>query len=183
MTLKILSADRGRGKTSFLRRYVADAAGRGRSVGGIASPAVFENGRRIGYDLIDLRRGSQRPLARMVGPGDTPADVGRYRFDEAAVAEGNAAVIAAVRDGLDVVAIDEIGPLELRGKGWAPALEFALREGDYGAALSQDGLSENRSSEPELIIVIRSSLVADLAGRFPSPAWSVADHISPGVGR
>ena len=164
MGATIILAKRGEGKTSFLREYAARAADRGRSVGGIAAPALFEHDRRIGYDLLDLRRGTRRPLARVVtGPNATPT-VGAYRFEDAAVAAGNAAIIAAVRDGLDVIAIDEIGPLEFRGQGWAPALEVALRE---------------CTEEQELIVVVRSSLVDELPVRFPSPAWAAAGRISP----
>ncbi len=157
MPVNILTANRGEGKTSFLREYAACAAGRGRSVGGIASPAVFEHDQRIGYDWIDLRSGSRRRLARVVSPEVSVPSVGVYHFDDRAVAEGNAAIIAAVRDGFEVIAIDEVGLLEFRGAGWAPALEFALRE--IGPA-------------QELLVAVRPALVAELPVRFPSPLWA-----------
>ncbi len=164
MGVKILSAGKGEGKTSFLLEYAARKADRGWSVGGIASPAVFENGRRVGYDMIDLRRGSRRLLARVAISSDAACDVGMFRFDEGAVAEGNRAVVSAVRDGLDVIALDEVGPLEFDGEGWAPALEFAL--------------SKCRSAQ-ELIVAVRSSLLDELPRRFPSPLWVSAERISP----
>lgn len=164
MGVKILSAAKGEGKTSFLCKCVAFEVDRGRSVGGVASPAVFGNGRRVGYDLIDLRRGSRRLLARAATSNNATPDVGMFGFDEAAVSEGNAAIISAVKDGLDVIAVDEVGPLEFDGKGWAPALESALRE---------------CGPQQELIVVIRPSLLEDLPSRFPSPLWTVASRISP----
>ena len=133
-------------------------------MGGIASPAVFEDNQRIGYDLIDLRRGDRRALARMTSPEDAALAVGVYRFDETAVTAGNAAITGAVRDRLDIIVIDEVGPLEFRGQGWAPGLELALRE---------------CGSEQELIVVVRPSLVDELPARFPSPAWATAERISP----
>jgi nucleoside-triphosphatase THEP1 len=164
MGVMVLSAPQGAGKTSFLRAYAARQADCGRSVGGIASPVVFEKGRRIGYDLIDLRGGSRRPLARIGALCDAVIAVGQYQFDGEAIAEGRTAITSAVREGLDVVAIDEVGPLEFRGEGWAPALEIALREWRPGQ---------------ELIVVVRPALMEELPRRFPSPLWATADRTSP----
>lgn len=164
MALTVICASRGQGKTTLLRQYVAEAAKTGRSVGGIATPAVFENGRRIGYDLLDLRCGGQRPLARVVTSPDATPTIGSYRFDDDVLAAGNAAVIAAVQDGLDLIAIDEIGPLELQGRGWAPALTHALR---------------TCRPQQELIIAVRTTLRDELPARFPSSLWKNAKRLSP----
>ena len=159
MGTTILSAVKRGGKTTFLRQSAARLAQRGRSVGGIASPVVFKSGQVLGYDLLDLRTGQQRPLAR-IGAADDPAlHTGMYRFEGAAVAAGNEAIQSAARDGLDVIAIDEVGPLEFDGGGWTPGLEFALRE---------------CTAAQELIVVVRPSLVDELPGRFPSPWWAKA---------
>jgi nucleoside-triphosphatase THEP1 len=164
MGVDIVSAGRGVGKTSFLREYLARMVAEGSSVGGIASPAVFENGERVGYDLLDLRLGTIRPLARVIASPNDTAAVGIYQFDEPAIKEGNRAIISAVREGLDVVAVDEVGPLEIRGKGWSPALEVALRE---------------CSARQELVITVRPSLVDELPSSFPSPLWATAKRIAP----
>jgi nucleoside-triphosphatase THEP1 len=65
---------------------------------------------------------------------------------------------------LDVIAIDEIGPLEFDGKGWALALATALQE---------------IRSEQELVVVVRPSLVGKLSTRFPSALWATARRVSP----
>ena len=103
-------------------------------------------------------------LARVGSSADAASAVGIYRFDDDAVAAGNQAISAAVRDRLDLIAIDEVGPLEFRGQGWAPALEIALRECD---------------PQQELVVVVRAALVDDLSKRFPSPAWTSASRMSP----
>lgn len=164
MGLMILYAAKGTGKTTVLRAHAHSLATRGRSVGGIASPAVFESDIRIGYDVIDLRTGHRRRLARIAAEPQAGPAVGPYRFDAAALAAGNAAITAAVRDGLDTIAIDEVGPLEFDGQGWAPAVEYALRA--CGPA-------------QELIIVTRPSLAYEFPARFPSPLWASAKRISP----
>jgi nucleoside-triphosphatase THEP1 len=164
MAVRIVTADRGAGKTTFLIGYMSRVADSGKSVGGIASPAVIEDGRRIGYDLLDLRRRKRRLLARLGKLGKTRTTIGPYWFDDDALAEGNAAVISAVHDGLDVISIDEIGPLEFEEKGWARALAVALQE---------------LRCEQELMVVVRPSLVERLSTRFPSALWATAKRVSP----
>lgn len=163
-SVTLITAGRGEGKTTFLQQYAARALANGRSVGGIASLAVLANERRIGYDLIDLRSGKHCALARVVAQRETSATVGMYRFENAALAEGNAAVISAVRGGSDLIAIDEVGPLELRGGGWAPGLRVALAE---------------CSQTQELVVVVRRSLVAELPRHFPSERWASARRLTP----
>ena len=163
MNLLIVSGARGEGKTTFVRRFAANATECGRSVGGVVSPAVFEGGERVGYDLINLRDGARQTLARIARPGEEPT-VGAFRFAPAAVASGVLAISSAVRDGLDLIAIDEVGPWEFRGEGWAPAFEEALRNARAGQTL---------------IVVVRPSLIDELPERFPSPMWEDARRVSP----
>ncbi len=164
MGITIVSAGKGEGKTTFLCESAARLAALGRTVGGIASPAVFEDDQRVGYDLLDLRVGHRRRLAQVAKAPIVTPTVGMYRLGDAAVTEGNISVISAVRDRLDVIILDEVGPLEFRGGGWAPALEVALRECLPGQ---------------ELIVVVRPSLVEELPDRFPSALWDSAERISP----
>ena len=164
MTVTLVVAVKGEGKTSFLRTYVVNAASRGRSAGGVAAPAVFKGSERIGYDLLDLRTGHRQPLARVADSRRAAPTVGIYCLDENAIARGTAAIISAVRDNLDLIAIDEVGPLEFRGGGWASAVELALRE--------------CRSSQ-ELIIAVRPALSGQLPERFPSSHWQNATQIAP----
>jgi nucleoside-triphosphatase THEP1 len=164
MSLTLLCAASGLGKTTFLCDQIARLAAQGRSVGGVASPAVFEQGRRIGYDLLDLRNGARPVLARAVGPDSAAATVGVYRFDSDAIAAGNAAIIAAVQGGLDIIAIDEVGPLEMRGGGWTPALEFALTACRPGQ---------------QLIITVRPTLADKLPARFPASVWATQTRVVP----
>ncbi len=171
MSITVVSADKGMGKTTFVRRCAERAAERGRRVGGIAAPAVFEDGSRVGYDLLDVGAGTQRPLARLAatsaaqsGPKSCGHRCGVYEFDIEALNKGSNAVIAAIRYPCDVVVIDEVGPLEFRGCGWASALQIALNE---------CGIRQ------KLVIAVRPALVDELPDRFPSPLWSEARVTSP----
>jgi len=164
MALTIIEAGRGAGKTTFARAYAAWFAAGGQSVGGIVSDAVYHADARVGYDLVDLRTNVRRPLARLAAAAGTTPTIGRFVFDDQAVAEGNAAIIAAVQDGVRLIAVDEVGPLELQGDGWSPALHLALAE---------------LKAWQELLLVVRPSLRDQLPARFPSDAWAAASRISP----
>ena len=91
---------------------------------------------------------------------------GPYAFRTEAVAAGQAAIKAAVERS-DIIVIDEIGPLEFEGQGWAAPLQVALAEGVAGQ---------------ELLLAVRPSLVDRLAERFPSTAWGAAECVSPAAG-
>lgn len=173
MSVIILCARQGEGKTSFLRDVLSEAAEQGRRVGGLILPAVFEDGRRVGYDVVDVRNGRRWALARRIGQRDATVSerclipqlaIGSYEFDSPAIVRGVEAIIGSVRDRLDLVAIDEIGPLEFRGEAWAPALKFAL---------------EQQEPAQTLIITVRPSLANDLVDRFPSSRWATARRIDP----
>jgi nucleoside-triphosphatase THEP1 len=162
MDLTLLCAASGMGKTTFLRDQVSRLAAQGRTVGGVVSPAVFEQGRRVGYDLLDLRSDDRRPLARV--DGADALSVGRYRFVEAALRAGNDAIVQAAGDGLDIIVIDEVGPLEMRGEGWTPAIEFVLQA---------------RHPGQQLIMTVRPTLADKLPARFPASAWAAETRVVP----
>lgn len=130
----------------------------------MACPAVFHGEELVGYDLIDLRRYTRRPLARILAPKDGTSSRGRLRFDAAAIHVGTRAILSAVQAELDMVVIDEVGPLEFRGEGWASALRVALRD---------------CATRQKLLIVVRAGLADQLPIRFPSELWATADSVSP----
>lgn len=162
--VNLVSGPRGSGKTTYISRFMSLMTSRNRSIGGVISRAVIVGGQRAGYDLFDLRTHELRPLARLKTSKDAAVTMGPYEFDTDAIQIGNTAIVAAVRDGVDVVAIDEVGPLEFRSQGWAPSLRIAL-----------DECAETQ----ELIVAIRPSLLGELPRQIPSPLWESANIISP----
>ncbi len=131
-TLFIITGTRGVGKSTFCRHLVNLAGQVGWQVSGVLSPAVFENGQKIGIDVIDLRTGEQRRLAgpRQAGqPAGTGLATQQWQFDADAVIWGNAVLQKAVP--CDLLIVDELGPLEFEwGEGW-PAGLAALDSGQY----------------------------------------------------
>jgi len=112
------------GKTTVLMKVVKALKGRGICVGGMISREVREGGTRVGFEILDLSSGRHGWLAHVKqknGP-----QVGKYRVNiEDLNAVGAQAIIEAV-EKCEVIAIDEIGPIELFSKRFKDAVRKAL---------------------------------------------------------
>jgi nucleoside-triphosphatase THEP1 len=147
MRIHLLSGPIRSGKTTQLRRWAtAHPAARG-----LLMP-TDAHGRRY---FLDLGSGLQWPaLAR---PGQWPVvRIGRFHFAPAAFAWANAALQGAAAAGPDWLVVDEIGPLELRGEGLAPALR---------AMLAAPQLPAN------LVLVVRAGLADQVWQCFDLQRW------------
>jgi hypothetical protein len=149
----VLSGPRGVGKSTVCGRVADEVSRRGFRVGGIVTersqaPSVFLAETDSRY-LVDLSTGERIPFGRRA-PEDTPEAWAPAAFDPAfpLVDEltpgwefsgqtfqfNERALVCAT--GADLLVVDELGPLELRGgRGWAAALP-ALRAREFGAALA-----------------------------------------------
>ncbi len=118
----ILTGPRGAGKTTLLESAARSLQALGLRPAGILSPGYFENGRRVRYEILILDTGERLPLAER--DGNAPPDSGGcYRFQPGTIAAGLQALSDGRLAAADVVIVDEVGPMELRGEGWAPALD------------------------------------------------------------
>ena len=112
------------GKTTVLMKVVKALKERGICVGGMISREVREGGTRVGFEILDLSSGRHGWLAHVKqknGP-----QVGKYRVNiEDLNAVGAKAIIEAV-EKCEVIAIDEIGPMELFSKRFKDAARKAL---------------------------------------------------------
>jgi nucleoside-triphosphatase THEP1 len=129
------------GKSLFAERLVGALREDGLTITGFLQRGVFDaGGRKIGYDLVGLSSGAVRPIARRSDTGD-----GWLFADEAFEA-----ALHEVRENADLVVIDELGHLELAGKGHTAAVDHAL------------------GSSSVLLVVVREAL-ADRAAERLSP--------------
>jgi len=166
----LLVAPSGLGKTTACLRTVELAQARGLRVAGVLSPPVYQGQVKTAIALRDVVTRQERILAHANHAGEGPR-VGVWTFDPASVAWGQQ-VLASLPQ-CDLLAIDEIGPLELEmGQGLTNALD-ALRSADYrlglvtlrpalaGAVAAQlDGLQvsaltldeQTRDQTPQIII-------------------------------
>jgi nucleoside-triphosphatase THEP1 len=117
----IITGAPGSGKSTLADALSRTLAGKGMRLAGILARGLWKNGLREGFDLVDLSTGIAVPLARRATAG--PTETGTpYDFYPPGFEHGRKALSVETCTDADLVLVDEVGPLELRGLGWAPCL-------------------------------------------------------------
>jgi nucleoside-triphosphatase THEP1 len=119
----ILTGRVGSGKTAFLTGLLKLLPARSLFADGFVGERLFENDRLLGYDLVAVRDGRRIPFLRRA-EGTGGETIGLWRLDP----RGQAAAADIIRasDPRSILIIDELGPLELEGRGHWPALAAVL---------------------------------------------------------
>jgi nucleoside-triphosphatase THEP1 len=152
--LYLVAGPSGAGKTAFLAALADAARARGLSVGGILSPGAHEGGVRTSFDVVDLATGRRAALSRRDGPAQWPKLAGPFHFSPEGASLGRDALASC--GAADLVIVDEVGPLELSGGGWAAQLdELAL------------------ARRAPMVWAVRENLVDAVQGRWSAPAAAV----------
>lgn len=171
----ILSAPVHTGKTTWLSQVVTELKRQNRACKGILTYAVFDGNKRIGYDTENIETGERQAFIRQVGYDaafeDSDVYLRDYHFSSVVIEEVNQMLKNAINS--DVVVIDEIGPLELQGKGFFPAISFLI-------------------SQPPacLIMVVRDTILPEVILKFgiekfqlihpqQDDAWQQNKHFNP----
>ncbi|MBC7222458.1 DUF2478 domain-containing protein [Candidatus Bipolaricaulota bacterium] len=115
----ILTGPIGSGKTRSALALAQALSEKGIPLGGVLSPRVMVAGKTVGYLVRDLRSGKELLLCSQDPPG---IRFRRYFFRPEALAFANEVLIKAAKEA-EVVVVDEVGPLELSGGGFAPGLK------------------------------------------------------------
>jgi len=121
----ILTGPVNSGKTTLLKRVVEELRKQNFSLDGFLSEAVVHAQEKIGYNLLDLKLNKSLPFIRKSGHKDWQK-IGPYFFIPQGLAWANQ-VIRRSKEA-EILIVDEIGPLELSGKGLWPVLEKALSQ-------------------------------------------------------
>ncbi|MRR23814.1 DUF2478 domain-containing protein, partial [bacterium] len=116
----------GEGKTAWLAKLTGLLMERGIKTGGILALRIMADGKTTGYDITDIRTGERTPFLRHTG--DALTGVERFTMDKAGYNAGMRALDPALNSTVDVVILDEAGPLELRGQGWSDRISGLLHE-------------------------------------------------------
>jgi nucleoside-triphosphatase len=120
----LLTGSPGIGKTTVLAKAVAILREKGFSVGGMISREVREGSRRVGFEISDLssqKRGWLAHVEQKSGPR-----VGKYRVNLEDIDNVGAQAIRYAVENCDVVAIDEVGPMEMFSEKFRVAVKIAL---------------------------------------------------------
>jgi nucleoside-triphosphatase len=119
-----LTGNPGVGKTTVLTKTVDALKAEGYTVGGMISREVREGGTRVGFEILDLNSGRRGWLAH-VNQKSGP-QVGKYHVN---IQDLNGVGAQAILDAVEkcaVIAIDEIGPMELFSEKFKEATRKAL---------------------------------------------------------
>lgn len=106
---------------------------------GFFTPRFFGEGVFSGYNLVNVESGERHPFIRLEGRLNWER-IGKFYFIPEGLNEGN----GIIQSGLDaeILIIDEVGPLELSGRGFRESVDACI--GQFGGIL---------------LVVIRESLV------------------------
>lgn len=142
----------GSGKTRRAAAWVESEGLAGRTVAGVLalkSPA--------GRQFMDIATGDQVPLEHPA-EGEVAIPVGRFQFRQTAFDWAVQRIEQALGQARSVV-IDEVGPLEMRGGGFAPLLDRLERV--------NPGIQR--------VLLVRTGLVDAVADRFCRGATTILD--------
>ena len=124
----LITGSPGVGKTTLLLKVVEALGAKGYSVGGMVSREVRSCGTRVGFEILDLADNKKRGWLAHVNQKRGP-QVGKYRVNlEDLDRVGVEAILKAVKE-CHVIAIDEIGPMELFSENFRRAVLEAFKSG------------------------------------------------------
>jgi iron complex transport system ATP-binding protein len=152
----IVSGEQGSGKTTFLAAVMGLLKGRIKT-GGLLARGVWHGRRREGFTLEDLSTGRSHPYCRRK-PAKGWEKLGNFYVSPEGKAFGEVALSDDHLAGCRLVAIDEVGPFELEGKGWNKAVSRLVDRPDV-----------------ILLLVVRKSLVGEVVRHWGLDAPDVFD--------
>jgi nucleoside-triphosphatase THEP1 len=144
----ILSGKQNSGKSTILYQVITGLQERGFQIAGIQAPAIMRNGRKIGFSVQNVRTGEKALLCkrRTESISSLPQS---FDFYEDGLNLGRDALSPKAINDADIIIIDEVGPIELKGECWAEAIEQFLS-----------------TSEKPMLWVVRKGLVDKVCMHF-----------------
>ena len=176
--LLIIHGAIGAGKTKTATALAERARVKGINVRGVLSRRVFDGGRLIGYDIMDVESGRISPLVRL---GGTVREEGwdtlgnpLYTFSLAGFMWANRLLHEAAEefDDSTLIILDEYGGVESRGLGLRRGAEAVLTSLHAGGAAVFMCRTE-RVDEVVALASERVSSVFCLEAGDPEAAWSI----------
>jgi nucleoside-triphosphatase THEP1 len=154
----ILTGAINSGKTSLLRATIRLLVKKGFHSGGFLSEGILTEQKKSGYQLLALPTNERHLLCSTTYQKDWQ-QIGKFFFNPHALALGNSLLNPLAARNFNPLFIDEAGPLELNGGGWAPALDtLALHETNTCILTIREGLVQQichqfRIESPRILAV------------------------------
>lgn len=120
----IVTGEKGEGKTSSLVEVIDKLKGAGVSVGGFISPRIIVDGKTIGYYLEGVLDGRRQILMTETEQNGFQK-IGRFWLDPNVIKRVTSTIEEQALSP-SVIFIDEVGRLELEGRGWDEVLRSLL---------------------------------------------------------
>jgi nucleoside-triphosphatase len=169
----LLTGAPGVGKTTVLQKTVNVLRAKGVSVGGMVSREARKGGVRIGFQVIDVTSGKHGWLAHV--DQKTGPQVGKYRVNlEELESIGVGAIAEAIHNYM-VVAIDEVGPMELFSSKFKQAVEAALNSSKIVLAVVHA-----KAREP-LIVAVKRRVDAEVFLVTPDNRNGLAEGLAQNI--
>jgi nucleoside-triphosphatase THEP1 len=115
------------GKTTLLQHLVQTIPARGFTVAGFVAPSRYEDGTLVGFDIVEVNTNRRAPLAAR--QKDRRDKCGFVLLPEG-LKLGMDCLRFAATALVDIVIVDEYGPLELAHRGWRTAVDDLITATD-----------------------------------------------------
>jgi nucleoside-triphosphatase THEP1 len=116
------------GKTTVIKELIENLKRKNIQIGGIYTQKVFENEERVGYDVVDAKTNTAKTFLR-IDHCETCEKIGIFSIFPDGVKRGEESLHLEKTTDDQLVVIDEVGMLELNGKGWANRLDHLIKSG------------------------------------------------------
>jgi nucleoside-triphosphatase THEP1 len=111
------------GKTTALKRIIHELRKKKIKIGGFITESIWKNNECKGYNLIDLKEEKSLPFIRRTGEKEWQK-IGPYFFIPESLDKAKNIIIQ--NNNSNLLIVDEVGPLEISGKGLWPALKHVI---------------------------------------------------------
>ena len=119
----IISGDVGSGKTTFMKNLSNAMQKKGLEPAGFIAEGKYENNKRSEYNLINLQTGDTQQICSTSKNNTQTFKQGAFYFNNQGIEFGEEILSPENIINEKIIFIDEVGPFELRGKGWSDAIE------------------------------------------------------------
>ncbi len=153
----IITGSQGSGKTTFLTKLTKHLKAEGLTVSGFIAHGFWNNNERAGFELENIQTGEKIILCQ-TNPAKGWDKFRKFYFNPEGFAFGNRVLDPANLEKTDFIAIDEVGPFELKNRGWAQAIKLLLHNIDK-----------------PMIWVVRKSLIEEILSHFNINDFTILD--------
>lgn len=159
----IITGKTGSGKTCLIQNLIQKFLLENIRLSGIYSARILENDKTTGYDVVNISSGETKKFLRVHG-NENQQRIGKFYIDPDGVDKGNEILMNSQSK---LIIIDEIGKLELEGRGWAHSLEKLLKKSGSHLILSVreeviDKVTEKFMISPKIIFNVGEQNDEDL---------------------